>query len=130
MIGAEFSRKPFISRAFALVRFVLALYEGAKMGQDLSVSYNAVKRRVNRLIEHTNQDGKTPEEARISFVRWWNLLHPLDRPIARKYLIAVVANSDQPVEAVLSGFTDLKDLEPHPPPVPSHVRRSSCQHMN
>jgi hypothetical protein len=100
------------------------------MGQHLSVSYNAVKRRVNRLIEHANHDGKTPDEARISFVRWWNLLHPIDRPVARKYLIAVLANSDQPVHAILSGFTDLKDLEPHPPPVLSDVRRSSCQHMH
>lgn len=84
------------------------------MGQDVSVSYQAVKSRVCRLIDSLAEDGKTPNDVKDSFKRWWNTLHPNDRPVARKYLIAVLTKSTAGIEAIQEGINDLKDFDAHP----------------
>ncbi|HEU5400281.1 MAG TPA: hypothetical protein VFU86_02925, partial [Terriglobales bacterium] len=42
--------------------------------------------------------------------------HPADRPIARKYLLTVLAKSNATLEAISDGLTDLQDFEVHRTP--------------
>lgn len=81
------------------------------MGQEISVSYQAVKSKVYRLIDSLVEDAKSQEDVQESVKRWWKLVHPADRPIARKYLLSVLAKSNASLEAISEGLTDLKDFE-------------------
>src|SRR5690242_13006264 len=81
------------------------------MGQEISVSYQAVKSKVYRLIDSLVEDAKTQEEVQESVRRWWKLVHPADRPVARKYLLTVLAKSNATLEAITDGLTDLQDFE-------------------
>jgi hypothetical protein len=83
------------------------------MGQEISVSYQAVKSKVYRLIDSLVEDAKTQDEVQESVKRWWKLVHPADRPIARKYLLTVLAKSNATLEAISDGLTDLQDFEAH-----------------
>jgi hypothetical protein len=82
-----------------------------KMGQEISVSYQAVKSKVYRLIDSLVEDAKTQDDVQQSVKRWWKLVHPTDRPIARKYLLTVLAKSNATIEAICEGLTDIKDFE-------------------
>jgi len=86
------------------------------MGQEISVSYQAVKSKVYRLIDSLVEDAKTQDEVQESVKRWWRLVHPADRPIARKYLLTVLAKSNATLEAISDGLTDLQDFEVHRTP--------------
>lgn len=88
------------------------------MGQEVSVSYQAVKSKVYRLIDSLVEDAKTQDDVQESMRRWWKLVHPADRPIARKYLLSVLAKSNATLEAICEGLTDLKDFEIHPESLP------------
>jgi hypothetical protein len=81
------------------------------MGQEISVSYQAVKSKVYRLIDSLVEDAKTQDDVQESMKRWWKLVHPADRPIARKYLLAVLAKSNATLEAICGGLTDMKDFD-------------------
>ena len=81
------------------------------MGQEISVSYQAVKSKVYRLIDSLVEDAKSQGDVQESVKRWWKLVHPADRPIARKYLLTVLAKSNASLEAICEGLTDLKDFE-------------------
>jgi hypothetical protein len=81
------------------------------MGQEISVSYQAVKSKVYRLIDSLVEDSKTQDEVQESVKRWWKLVHPADRPVARKYLLTVLAKSNATLEAISDGLTDLQDFE-------------------
>lgn len=81
------------------------------MGQEISVSYQAVKSKVYRLIDSLVEDDKTQGEVQESVKRWWKLVHPADRPIARKYLLSVLAKSNATLSAISDGLTELKDFE-------------------
>lgn len=81
------------------------------MGQEVSVSYQAVKSKVYRLIDGLVEDSKTQGDVQESVKRWWKLVHPADRPIARKYLLTVLAKSNATLEAISDGLTDLQDFE-------------------
>jgi hypothetical protein len=81
------------------------------MGQEISVSYQAVKSKVYRLIDSLVEDSKTQDDVQESVKRWWKLVHPADRPIARKYLLTVLAKSNATLEAIADGLTDLQDFE-------------------
>lgn len=85
------------------------------MGQEISVSYQAVKSKVYRLIDSLVEDAKTQDEVQESVKRWWRLVHPADRPIARKYLLTVLAKSNATLEAISDGLTDLQDFESRTP---------------
>ena len=87
------------------------------MGQEVSVSYQAVKSKVYRLIDSLVEDSKTQGEIQESVKRWWKLVHPADRPVARKYLLTVLAKSNATLDAISEGLTDLQDFEGHPHPV-------------
>src|SRR5580700_1716762 len=64
------------------------------MPQEISVSYQAIKSKVYRLIDALVVGEKTEAEVQDSIRRWWDLIHPADRPIAQKYLMAVLACSE------------------------------------
>ena len=86
------------------------------MGQEISVSYQAVKSKVYRLIDSLVEDSKTQGDVQESVKRWWKLVHPADRPIARKYLLTVLSKSNATLEAISDGLTDLQDFEARPRP--------------
>lgn len=74
------------------------------MPQEVSVSYQAIKSKVYRLIDSLVIGEKTEPEIQESIRRWWSLIHPADRPIAEKYLLAVLGRSAAALEAVGDGL--------------------------
>ena len=92
------------------------------MGQEVSVSYQAVKSKVYRLIDGLVEDSKTQGDVQESVKRWWKLVHPADRPIARKYLLTVLAKSNATLEAISDGLTDLQDFEANRQTVENHSK--------
>lgn len=85
------------------------------MGQEISVSYQAVKSKVYRLIDSLVEDDKTQGDVQESVKRWWKLVHPADRPIARKYLLSVLAKSNATLAAISDGLMEIQDFESQPP---------------
>ncbi len=77
------------------------------MPQEVSVSYQAIKSKVYRLIDALVVGEKTEIEVQESIRRWWDLIHPADRPIAQKYLLTVLERSCQALDAVEEGLTDV-----------------------
>jgi hypothetical protein len=70
------------------------------MPQEISVSYQAIKSKVYRLIDALVVGDKTEAEVQESVRRWWALIHPADRPIARKYLMMVLGRSNSALYAM------------------------------
>ena len=70
------------------------------MPQEVSVSYQAIKSKVYRLIDALVVGEKTEAEVQESISRWWNLIHPADRPIAQKYLLVILGRSNSALEAI------------------------------
>lgn len=83
------------------------------MGQEVSVSYQAVKSRVYRLIDSLVEGAKTEQEIQESMQRWWKLVHPSDRPMAKKYLEAVLAKSNATLGAINDGLLNFKEFSPN-----------------
>jgi hypothetical protein len=75
------------------------------MGQEVSVSYQAVKSKVYKLIDALVEDAKTEGDVQESMKRWWKLIHPADRPVARKYLLSVLAKSNASLQWHLAFFS-------------------------
>jgi hypothetical protein len=84
------------------------------MGQEISVSYQAVKSKVYRLIDSLVEDDKTQDDIQESVKRWWKHIHPADRPIARKHLLSVLSKSTATLAAISGGLNELQDFELHP----------------
>ena len=80
----------------------------------VSVSYQAVKSRVYRLIDSLAEEGKTTNDVKDSLKQWWNTIHPSDRPVARKYLIAILPEANSGIDAIREGIATLDDFGPHP----------------
>ena len=70
------------------------------MPQEVSVSYQAVKSKVYRLIDSLVVGEKNESEVQESIRRWWALIHPADRPIAQKYLLMVLGRSATALDAM------------------------------
>ena len=70
------------------------------MPQEISVSYQAIKSKVYRLIDSLVVGEKSEAEVQESVRRWWALIHPADRPIAQKYLLMVLGRSATALEAM------------------------------
>jgi len=70
------------------------------MPQEISVSYQAIKSKVYRLVDSLVVGEKTEAEVQESIRRWWALIHPADRPIAQKYLSMVLGRSTNALEAM------------------------------
>jgi hypothetical protein len=74
------------------------------MPQEVSVSYQAIKSKVYRLIDALVVGEKNESEIQESIRRWWDLIHPADRPIAQKYLLMVLGRSASALDAVGDGL--------------------------
>ena len=81
------------------------------MGQEVSVSYQAVKSKVYKLIDALVEDMKNQGDVQESMKRWWKLIHPADRPIARKYLLSVLQKSNATLEAITDGLGVFQEFE-------------------
>jgi hypothetical protein len=81
------------------------------MGQEVSVSYQAVKSKVYKLIDAMVEDMKNQGDVQESMKRWWKLIHPADRPIARKYLVSVLQKSNATLEAITDGLGVFEEFE-------------------
>jgi hypothetical protein len=86
------------------------------MPQEVSVSYQAVKSKVYRLIDSLVVGEKTEAEVQESIRRWWELIHPADRPIAQKYLLIVLERSASALDSIEEGLLAATDLEVSRPP--------------
>jgi hypothetical protein len=74
------------------------------MPQEISVSYQAIKSKVYRLIDSLVVGEKNEAEVQESIRRWWDLIHPADRPIAQKYLLAVLGHTALALDAIGDGL--------------------------
>jgi len=74
------------------------------MPQEISVSYQAIKSKVYRLIDALVVGEKSEAEVQESIRRWWDLIHPADRPVAQKYLMMVLGRSASALDAVGDGL--------------------------
>jgi len=81
------------------------------MGQEVSVSYQAVKSRVYKLIDSLVEGSKSEQDVQASVRRWWKLIHPTDRPMAQKYLREVLQKSNATLAAISDGLTTIKEVE-------------------
>jgi hypothetical protein len=81
------------------------------MGQEVSISYQAVKSRVYRLIDSLVEGAKTQREVQESMRRWWKLVHPADRPMAQKYLMEVLQKSNATLEAISGEVLQFQRIE-------------------
>jgi hypothetical protein len=86
------------------------------MPQEVSISYQAVKSKVYKLIDALVEGVKTESEVQESMERWWKLIHPADRPVAQKYLLMVLARSSSSLGAIADGLVMFKEFRPAPPP--------------
>lgn len=84
------------------------------MPQEISVSYQAIKSKVYRLIDTLVVGEKTEAEVQESVRRWWALIHPADRPIAQKYLLMVLGRSSAALNAMEEALLAASTPEPIP----------------
>ena len=85
------------------------------MPQEISVSYQAIKSKVYRLVDSLVVGEKTEAEVQESIRRWWALIHPADRPIAQKYLSMVLGRSVTALEAMGDVLLATSGPEPQHP---------------
>jgi hypothetical protein len=82
------------------------------MAQEISVSYQAVKSKVHKLIDAAVEGEKNDAQIRNSMERWWKLIHPADRAVAQKYLLRVLARSSASLNAMTQAFLESAECEP------------------
>ena len=85
------------------------------MPQEISVSNQAIKSTVYRLIDALVVGEKNEAEVQESVRRWWSLIHPADRPIAQKYLLMVLGRSNSALDAMNTELLSVSGCDPVPP---------------
>jgi hypothetical protein len=81
------------------------------MPQEISVSYQAIKSKVYRLIDTLVVGEKSESEIQESIRRWWALIHPADRPIAQKYLLMVLGRSASALDSMGNALLSVSSCE-------------------
>lgn len=81
------------------------------MPQEVSISYQAVKSKVYKLVDAMVEGDKNPVEVQESIRRWWNLIHPSDRAVAQKYLLMVLEKSNSTLGAIVLGLPDAQEVK-------------------
>jgi hypothetical protein len=103
------------------------------MPQEISVSYQAIKSKVYRLIDALVVGEKSEAEVQESVRRWWSLIHPADRPIAQKYLLMVLGRSNDALDAMGAELLSVSGCEPgrqnHPDPALASKRMRLVERM-
>ena len=79
------------------------------MPQEVSISYQAVKSKVYKLVDAMVEGDKNTIEVQESIRRWWSLIHPSDRAVAQKYLLMVLEKSNSTLGAIILGLPDVKE---------------------
>ncbi len=82
---------------------------GEQMPQEVSISYQAVKSKVYKLVDAMVEGDKNSLEVQESIRRWWKLIHPSDRAVAQKYLLMVLEKSNTTLGAIVLGLPDAKE---------------------
>jgi hypothetical protein len=81
------------------------------MPQEVSISYQAVKSKVYKLVDAMVEGDKNTIEVQESIRRWWKLIHPSDRAVAQKYLLMVLEKSNSTLGAIILGLPDVKEAK-------------------
>jgi len=81
------------------------------MSQEISVSYQAIKSKVYRLIDAAVEGEKNEAQIQQSMQRWWKLVHPADRIVAQKYLLRVLERSHASLNAMTHAFLEAAEAE-------------------
>jgi hypothetical protein len=81
------------------------------MPQEVSISYQAVKSKVYKLVDAMVEGDKNTVEVQESIRRWWKLIHPSDRAVAQKYLLMVLEKSNSTLGAIVLGLPDVKEVK-------------------
>src|SRR5438094_9632358 len=89
------------------------------MPQEVSISYQAVKSKVYKLVDAMVEGDKSPIEVQESIRRWWKLIHPADRAVAQKYLELVLQRSNAGLEAMSDGLQTVSESRAIVAPTPS-----------
>jgi len=76
------------------------------MPQEISVSYQAIKSKVYKLIDAAVEGEKSEQQIRESMQRWWKLVHPADRAVAQKYLLRVLERSHASLNSMTHAFLE------------------------
>jgi len=84
------------------------------MGQELSVSYQAVKTKVHRLMDAVVEGTKAESDVHACIRRWWSLVQPSDRTVARRYLLAVLERSNATLNAIGAELPELEGFATAP----------------
>lgn len=81
------------------------------MPQEVSISYQAVKSKVYKLVDAMVEGDKNSIEVQESVRRWWKLIHPADRGVAQKYLLMVLEKSNSTLGAIVLGLPDAQEVK-------------------
>jgi len=98
------------------------------MPQEISVSYQAVKSKVYKLIDAAVEGEKTDQQIRESMQRWWRLVHPADRAVAQKYLLRVLERSHASLNAMTYAFLEMAEHEPPHETLPEKMAKPANGH--
>jgi hypothetical protein len=81
------------------------------MSQEISVSYQAIKSKVYRLIDAAVEGEKNEAQIQQSMRRWWKLVHPADRVVAKNYLLRALERSHAGLNAMTHAFLEAAECE-------------------
>ncbi|HTZ94995.1 MAG TPA: hypothetical protein VMB18_01270 [Terriglobales bacterium] len=97
------------------------------MSQEVSVSYQAVKSKVYKLIDAAVEGEKTEAQVQESLERWWKQVHPADRAVAQKYLLRVLERSHAGVNAMARALLEATEA---PAPLPEKLSKPVISHSS